>query len=147
MDRPPRSRAQRLLTGRLFALGLWRGALVLALCALVLFFLRRGHPPEEVRAAVFATLVTGIAAVAFSSRPRGVRPGRALWILLGGTFLLLGLVLFVPALHGLFRFAPVGVRELAPALAGALACGLALEVEKRLRLARRGRARGLPIQG
>ena len=55
------------------------------------------------------------------------RPTRALGIVLGGALLLLGLVLYVPALADLFQFVPLSVGDLGLAVVAGLASVLWLK--------------------
>jgi Ca2+-transporting ATPase len=62
-------------------------------------------------------------------------PNRALWWVLGGATLFLTLVLAVPALRDLFRFAPLHVPDIAICLATGVLSILAFEIAKRFRRA------------
>jgi Ca2+-transporting ATPase len=56
-------------------------------------------------------------------------PNRAVWWVIGGAAGVLGLVLFVPALRNLCRFAPLSAAEIGVCAAG-LGSGIWFEVSK-----------------
>jgi P-type Ca2+ transporter type 2C len=135
MTRPPRSADEPLFSRRMVAMALSQGVAVLAV-VLVVFLLSLGHgqpgPEHEayVRALTFATLVLGNLGliVANLSWTRSVvtvlRSGnKALWWVLSGAVLFLGVALYVPFFRELFRFGPLGVVDLAVAF-GAAALGV-----------------------
>jgi len=135
MRRPPRDPRAPLFDRRMISLSLLQGGsvalIVLAVFALALVMMR---DEAEARALTFTTLVIGNLSliVAIRSRSGTVlaalrRPTRALGIVLGGALLLLGLVLYVPALADLFQFVPLSVGDLGLAVVAGLASVLWLE--------------------
>ncbi len=128
MRRPPRPREQPLLPRRRFFVAVLQGSTALAACAAVLFFTHPSHSTEAVRAMTFTTLVVSVVVMVLTNRAQGLRvSGRrnaaALWLVLG-TLALLALVLLVPAVRGLFRFAALDAVDLAIAVgAGLASCG------------------------
>src|SRR6185295_15836605 len=93
-----------------------------------------GRSDEEVRALGFATIVFGNLALILASRSSDGtildtlrRPNPALWWVIGGALVALAGAIYVPAAAEIFRFAPLGVPEMALAL-GAGALGV-LELE------------------
>ncbi|MFO0575891.1 MAG: cation-translocating P-type ATPase [Polyangia bacterium] len=145
MRRPPRSRDERLFAPRAIALPLLQGLSVLAVCLLVFFLSRRGHPPDAARALTFATLVIAILTLITVNRSWArsflsmlAVPNAAFRWVVGGTLTLLALVLLVPFGQRLFHFAPLHPRDLALSIAAAPVCLLWFEALKRIR--RRGAA-------
>lgn len=78
----------------------------------------RGGPAGPGRAVAFAALIAGNLGLILTNRSwsrtifgsfRSKNP--ALWLVVGGAAVTLGLVLAVPFLRGLFRFEPVGPAE------------------------------------
>jgi Ca2+-transporting ATPase len=113
----------------------------LAVCLTVLFFARKGHAVDSVRALTFATLI--IASLVLITVNRSwTRPFLAIlrapnaafrWVV-GGALALLAVVLYVPLAQRLLHFGPVHPTELALGAGGALACLLWFEALKRLGL-------------
>ncbi len=132
MDRPPRSRSERLFSGRSLALGFLQGlAALAAVFSVFLIAYLRGMEEREVRALAFASLVITDVALIMANRSwekpvwrlRGRRNPAARWIV-PGALALLALILYVPALRELFRFAPLSPVDLAVCLgAGVLGTG------------------------
>jgi len=123
MERPPRRREERLFTRRTLALCLMQGAVVLAIVLTIYAgALLRGLGDAEVRTLTFTTIVIANLCLILTNRSWSVTlsttlrtPNRALsWVMLG-TIACLALVLFIPALQDLFRFAPVPPLSLAVA--------------------------------
>ena len=126
MLRPPRSAAEPLLSRRILTLSALQGAAVLAV-ALALFagMRARGGLEGAGRAVAFTALITGNLGLILTNRSwsrtilGSFRAGNAaLWLVVGAAAGTLALVLSVPGLRELFRFA-----ELSPvdALLGAAA--------------------------
>jgi len=121
MERPPRKREERLFTRRTLALCLVQGAVVLAIVfCIYLGALLQGQGEDEVRTLTFTTIVIANLCLILTNRSWSETlsttlrsSNRALsWVILG-TLGCLALVLFVPALQELFRFAPVPPQYLA----------------------------------
>jgi Ca2+-transporting ATPase len=139
MERPPRPRDGPLLSARSVVIALAQGLGVLASCAAVMLLARGGHPPEGIRALTFTTLVVGVVALSFASRAHRSGPNRVLWAVAGSALALLAVVLAVPAVRELFRFAPVPLADVALAAgAGLASLGWTLVAPRA-----RGRAAGL----
>lgn len=129
MRRPPRRLSDPLFNKRMVAVSLLQGLFVLIVVG-VLYraSLWRGLPTNEARALTFATLVIANLALILTNRSwsssigRNLRePNKALWWVVGGTLLLLGLVLYVPFLRSLFKFSMLSWLDLLIAFAaGAL---------------------------
>jgi Ca2+-transporting ATPase len=148
MERPPRAPEEPLFTRHMVGISLLQGASVLAAVFAVYFWtLSAGHAEEEVRTLAFTTLVIGnlglIAvnrswtqgAVADLVRVRNSAFG---WVV-GGSVLFLGLVLTVPVLRDLFRFAPVHPGDVMWAIAAGLSGVLWFEAYKLRRHGAAGR--------
>jgi Ca2+-transporting ATPase len=139
MRHPPRPPGAPLFSRHLLALSLLQGAGVL-LVALVLFGLAlyRGLDENEARALTFTTLVIANLALVFTNRSwtRSLfetlrRPNPALWRVAGGAALVLAIVLYVPAIRELFRFAPLHAPDLAIGAAAGAVSVLWFELFKR----------------
>src|SRR6202162_4922744 len=126
MRRPPRSAAEPLLSRRILTLSLLQGAGVLAVALAVFAGMRaRGGPDGAGRAGAFAALMAGNLGLILTNRSwsRTIlgsfrASNAALWLVVGGATGTLALVLAVPGLRALFRFAEV---RPADALLGAAA--------------------------
>ena len=141
MRRPPRDPQARLFDGATLlgslALGAAMLAVLLAACA---WGWARGLPEAELRALAFAAIVAGNLGLILAHRSRDrslfqtlARPNPALWWVLGGAASALALAIYVPAVAGLFRFAPLGPEALGMAVGSALAGIAVFEAVKRLR--------------
>lgn len=129
MEKPPRSRINRLFSTGMLGMSLIQGLWVLAvLCLLGILARKDGAGADEIRTLLFATLVIsnfGLMVVnrswsePFTSTLK--RENRALWFVSGGTVLFLILVLTVPVLRILFNFTPLtGGEIMLSILAGAI---------------------------
>jgi len=120
MRRPPRDLSDPLFNKRTVGISLLQGFFVLVICALVFrVALWRGLGPNEARALTFTTLVIANIGLILTNRSwnRTIRQtlresNKALWYVIAGTVLLLGLVLYVPALRSLFEFSKLGFLDL-----------------------------------
>jgi Ca2+-transporting ATPase len=112
MTRKPRPVSEPLFGRRVLGVSILQGLVVLAiLVAIYGISLAREQTAEEARALTFAALIVANLALILTNRSwsRGIlatmrTPNRALWYVLGGAVVFLGLVLYVPALRQLFRF-------------------------------------------
>jgi Ca2+-transporting ATPase len=142
MKRPPRDPKEPLFSRRVITLSLLQGLMVLIVVLIVDYVaLRLGHSEEEARALTFATFLVGNLGLIFTNRSwtRIITDSHLrdplLWGVTGGALAFLGLVLYVPPLARLFRFAPLGILDVGLCL-GAGAVSIAwFEVWKRLRRA------------
>ena len=115
MTRPPRDPAEPLFGGRVVGLSLLQGVIVLLITLAVYgASLNRGQSEPDARALVFTTLVIANLGLIFTNRswsrtiPETLRaPSPALWWVVGGALVFLGLVFYIPFLRGLFHFAPL----------------------------------------
>ena len=138
MRRPPRDPGKRLFGWGALAVSLGQGAAALVLVAGVYAVtLWRGAPEGEARALAFTTLILSNLGLILANRSwtqtivsRIFVPNRALWFVTGGAVGFLGLVLSVPSLLRLFRFAPITPAEVASAAALGLASILWFEILK-----------------
>ena len=112
MRRPPRNPTEPLFGRRTWTVSVLQGLGVLAvLFALYGVALYRGQGESEARALAFTTLIIaniGLILINRSWAHSVVSTLRsrnaALWWVIGGAVLFLGLVLYIPVLRGLFRF-------------------------------------------
>jgi P-type Ca2+ transporter type 2C len=125
MRRPPRDPREPLFGRRTVALSLLQGVSVLAIIlAVYAISLSRGQGAEEARALCFTTLIVANLGLILTNRSWSrtilgtlFAPNPALWWVVGGAVATLGLVLYVPFLRALFRFAPLHALDLAISLA------------------------------
>ncbi|MCL5281718.1 MAG: cation-translocating P-type ATPase [Planctomycetes bacterium] len=144
MTRPPRDPRERLFGLRSVSLSLLQGASVLGI-VLAVFLVARylGHSENNARALMFAALVVANLALILTNRSwfRTIaatfrEPNAALWWVIGGAVVFLGLVLSVPVLQNLFHFAPLNGLDLALCLLAGAASILWFEILKLVRGAR-----------
>jgi len=112
MNRPPRNPRESLFSRRTLRLALLQGISVLVVLLLVFavaFY--SGHGEFDARALAFTTLIVSNLSMILSNRswsrtiPEMLRtPNAALWWVLAGAVVFMGLVLYVPVLRHLFRF-------------------------------------------
>jgi P-type Ca2+ transporter type 2C len=151
MNRPPRGGRDRLFSLKTMGFPVLQGLSVLAVCVGVFLFAHQSHTPEAARALTFVTLVTAFLVVLLANRSsiltivEGLRARNvALWFVLGGTIGFLSLVLLVPFVQRLFRFAPIHGRDLLLSIAAGFTCTLwfeALKLGKRWAVAHSPRPR------
>jgi Ca2+-transporting ATPase len=129
MDRPPRGKDEGIFTRRTLALSLLQGFVVLAVVFVVYWSaLTSGLGEGEVRALTFATIVIANLCLILTNRSWSDTiltslgtPNRALSWVFAGTIACLVLVLSVPWLQDLFRFAAISPLYLAACiLAGSI---------------------------
>jgi len=132
MRRPPRDPNEPLFGRRILSMSLLQGLGVLViLAALYGFALHRGQGESEARALAFTTLIIANIGLILINRSwthtvmATIRaPNAALWWVIGGAAVFLGLVLEVPVLRELFRFAELHLIDVGVCLAaGAISIG------------------------
>ena len=135
MRRPPRHRDETLFNRATVLRSLAQGLLVLGVLLGIHQVAARllGLPDDAVRALTFTGLVTSNLGliVANRSRTRSLwqvicTPNRAQWWVIGGGLTFLALALEVPALSGMFGFAPVTIPWILAAAGTGVLAGLAL---------------------
>lgn len=138
MDRPPRKATERLFGRHLVVLAVVQGLAVLALVAGVYAWsLASGFGEGEARALSFVGLVFGNLGMIISNRSRTqgffrilARPNPAQTWVVAGALVFLAAAVFVPALNGVFGFAPVHLWQIPFSLAtGVVAAGAAESVK------------------
>jgi Ca2+-transporting ATPase len=110
MRRPPRPRDESLFGTRGLLRSVLQGLGVLAAVVAAFVWARElGGSHDQARTLGFITLVLGNVALIVGSRARSLREllagNRALWLVAGGAVLAMLLVVGVPGLRGVFRFA------------------------------------------
>ena len=129
MRRRPRDQREPLFSRRAIGFSVLQGLVVLAI-VLAVFGLsyHRGGGETEARALCYTTLILANLGLILSNRSRLQSfwtslqtPNGAMWWVLGGASVFLSLVLSVPALRAVFRFAPLHPLDLALCLAAGLA--------------------------
>ena len=132
MRRPPRKPNESLFGSRILWMSLLQGlGVLLILVALYGFALNRGLDESRARAVAFTTLIVANIGLILINRSwthsimTTIRaPNPALWWVAGGATLFLALVLQVPALRELFRFAPLRLGDVGICLtAGVVSIG------------------------
>jgi P-type Ca2+ transporter type 2C len=126
MRRPPRNSKESLFGRKLVRLGLLQGLSVLLIVMAVYLLALFGWQHERDATTLgFTTLVVANLGLIFANRSwsRTIwstlrTPNPALWFVLGGTLVFLGLVLYVPFLRRLFHFSTLHPLDLAICLAG-----------------------------
>ncbi|MBI3596407.1 MAG: cation-translocating P-type ATPase [Nitrospirae bacterium] len=125
MSRPPRNPAGPLFGRRIVGLSLLQGVIVLLITLAVYgVALYRGQGEWEARALTFTTLVIANLGLIFTNRswsrtiPETLRsPNPALWWVVWGALVFLGLVLYLPFLRDRFNFGSLHPIDLAIGLA------------------------------
>jgi P-type Ca2+ transporter type 2C len=120
MNRPPRNPKEPLFGRRTIILSVLQGLWVLAIILAVYIMVRqRGGSAEEARALTFTTLIFANIGLILTNRSwtRNIwtilrSPNVALWWVLGGASVFLGLVLYIPFLRRLFQFSPMHVNDI-----------------------------------
>jgi Ca2+-transporting ATPase len=112
MNRPPRNPRGALFNRRMVGLSFLQGFSVLfILVAVFSIALFRGNGEDDARALTFTTLIVANLGLILANRSwsRTIwatlrSPNTALWWVIGGAILFLGLVLYVPSFKNLFHF-------------------------------------------
>jgi Ca2+-transporting ATPase len=124
MQRPPRDANALLFSGRAMLLALVQGIGVWLVVLAGYAWAVEQWPEPYARAFAFSSLVAGNLGLILSNRSRSCSlwaslrtPNRSLWLVVGFAMALLLLTLYLPALTGLFLFAPLGLAQLLAALA------------------------------
>jgi Ca2+-transporting ATPase len=120
MKRPPKRAKEGLFSRQIIALSMLQGAVVLTVVLIVyLAATMQGLGETESRALAFISIVIANLGLIFTNRSWSEtilhtvrRTNRALWVVVVGTLLFLGVVLLIPPLQDLFRFSPLGTIEL-----------------------------------
>ncbi len=148
MKRPPRDPREPMFSRRAGLSGVLQGMGVLAMVLVVFLLAQVRHVDEPTtRAMAFTALVIANLGLILANRSRSRlilatlrSPNAALWWVVGGTPLFLGLVLYVPVVRDLFGFAPLSPLELATCLVAGIISLLWFEVLRvitKLRITRR----------
>ncbi len=147
MQRGPRPVAESMFGRRMLTISLLQGAVALvAVLGVYLWGVLDGLPAPEVRTMSFTTLVVANLGLIIVNRSwthgaiAGLRDRNvALWSIIGGTLLLLALLLWLPFTQQLFGFSALHVGELTIAVAAGVLGVLWFEVYKRVQRRRRDR--------
>ena len=121
MRRRPRNQREPLFSPRSIGFSVMQGLVVLTIVLAVFgLFYSRGGGEKEARAMCYTTLIIANVGLILSNRSRiqsflsTLRiPNGAMWWVLGGATVFLSLVLTVPALRDIFRFAPLHPLDIA----------------------------------
>ncbi len=139
MKRPPRNPDLPLFGKSMIILSLLQGLSVL-LITLIVYLLDGDQGERDARTLTFTTLIIANLGLILANRSwsRTIlatlrTPNRALWWVVSGSLLFLGLVLFVPFLRDLFKFAEVHLVDVGACIAGGLVSILWFEGFKRFR--------------
>jgi Ca2+-transporting ATPase len=130
MKRPPRDPKAPLFGRQVLGVSIVQGLSVLVVVLVVyVAALRSGRPEEVARTVAFSTFLLSNLALIFTNRSwsRVIAASHladaTLWSVVGGALVFLALVVYVPALATLFRFAPLRPLDVAVCL-GASALGI-----------------------
>jgi Ca2+-transporting ATPase len=121
MQRPPRKINAPLFGRSMVLSGLIQGLGILAVVAgIYAFALSRGLGESEARMLAFVSMVIGNLGLIFANRSRNLSifallrvPNKSLWWISGGAIFFLIIILSLPALRGIFQFAPLHSWEIA----------------------------------
>jgi Ca2+-transporting ATPase len=146
MRRPPREPREPLFNLHMLAVSLALGATMLAsVLAVYAWALHSGYPEGETRAMSFAAIVFANVALLFATRSRERttvamlrEPNAALWWITAGALGALLASIYVDAVAGVFRFAPLSAADLGLAAAAGIVGVAWYELRKRLRAKRPG---------
>ncbi len=135
MNRPPRNSKEPVFGRKTLGLALLQGVGILVIIlAIFLISFYRGQGELDARALTFTTLILANLGLILSDRSwSGTSlatlrsPNAALWWVVGGGLVFLGLVLYVPFLRHLFRFSFLHPIDLVICLAGGVVCILWFE--------------------
>jgi Ca2+-transporting ATPase len=141
MQRPPRDPREPLLSRRHLVLSSLQGASVLLVVIGLLATAHcLGETAENTRTVTFATLVIANLMLILANRSwtRVIvatlrAPNAALWWVIGGAFVVLALVVYVPFLRSLFRFSVLHPMDIVACLAAGVGSLLWFEVWKMVR--------------
>jgi len=131
MQRPPRAPQAPMFGRRVIGISVAQGVAVLVVVlAVYALALELERPESEARALTFGTFLIANLGLIFTNRSWTRRVSdsslkdKTLWAVTLGALLFLGIILYVPALAHLFRFASLGPLDVALAVgAGALSVG------------------------
>jgi len=138
MQRRPRDQCEPLFSRRSIGFSVMQGLVVLAIVLAVFgLFYYRGGGEKEARAMCYTTLMIANVGLILSNRSRIQNllstlriPNGAMWWVLGGATVFLSLVLTVPALRDIFRFAPLHPLDIAICLAAGTSSIVGFELIK-----------------
>ncbi len=138
MNRPPRDRNEPVLSRRRLLLSLTQGLGVLAaVLAVFVISLRGGADENTARTLTFATLIVANIGLIMVNRSwnRSLLKtvctyNSAVWWVVGGALLMLGFVVYIPALQGIFHFSALSGTDIVIALAAGISSILWFELVK-----------------
>ena len=141
MQRPPRPPHEPLFSRSNVLASVLQGVCVLVIVVTVFATaLLLNHGEDEARALAYTTLIVANLGLILTNRSRTRTiiatlhtPNAALWWVVGGAILFLSLVLSVPALREIFRFAPLHPPDLAICFSAGVLTILGFEVAKWVR--------------
>ncbi|MFM8609222.1 MAG: cation-translocating P-type ATPase [Burkholderiaceae bacterium] len=144
MRNPPRRADASLFSAGTVTGALLQGLSVLVACVAVYLLAQQQHSADAARGLTFATLVVGVLMLIVVNRAsQGAvdalrrRRNPALWLVIAGTLGFLALVLTLPSVSALLRFAPLHPADLGLSLLAGVLCLLWVEWLKRLPWGRR----------
>ncbi len=140
MNRPPRDRGEPLLSRRRLLLSLIQGVSVLvAVLAVFYVSLQRGADENTARTLTFATLIVANIGLILVNRSwsrsllKTLRTrNSAVWWVVGGALLFLGVVVYTPGLQDVFHFSALGPLDVVIALVAGIASIMWFELMKLL---------------
>ena len=138
MKRNPRDPKESVFNWRLLRMSLIQGGIVLFIVLAVFSFgYYSGYNTSKIRALTFTALVMGNLGLIFSNRSwshnvlASLRlPNPALWWIISGALVFLGVVLYIPFLHNVFHFGILNLLDLVICLVAGILCILCFEIIK-----------------
>ncbi|KPJ67794.1 MAG: ATPase [Coxiella sp. DG_40] len=138
MQRKPRDPKESVFNWQILKISLIQGCIVLLIVLVVFGFgYYFGYNASKIRALTFTTLVIGNLSLIFSNRSwsRNILaslrlPNPALWWIVSCTLIFLGVVLYIPFLHGVFHFNMLNLLDLVICLIAGILCILCFELLK-----------------
>ncbi len=139
MQRKPRDPKAKMFTGRIFGVAMLQGAISLLMTlGIYMTALLGWRNTGDAIALSFATLVLSNILLMFANRSWTqtfvatlTRPNPSLWWISGGTFIGLGIVLYIPLLRKLFHFAVLHPIDILFCFLAAFVPALVMEAAKR----------------
>ncbi|NYB51977.1 MAG: cation-translocating P-type ATPase [Methanobacteriaceae archaeon] len=119
MKKPPRSSKEALFNRGTIGMSILQGVVVLFIVMGIYIFTLNSQGEELARTLSFTTLIFANLALIMTNRSWSLTiletinsPNTALWWVLGGALLFLGMVLYFPPLQQLFQFSPLNLQEI-----------------------------------
>jgi Ca2+-transporting ATPase len=138
MKRPPRCTTEPLFNKGMIMVGISQGIFILGMVLALFWFSHwRGQTDDETRAMAFTALIIANLSLILTNRSWSTSflstigiPNKAMWIVVSATLVFLGLVLYVPFLQDLFKFASLAPFDLLACLGAGIVSVIWFEILK-----------------